>query len=489
MGLTNLPPEVMNMIVRFTTRRQDLSAWHRICSDTKAVLQQYCKDLKATYKHRHKLDLDQPEVFTSSPEIFLAWMRVKPRKDDVIMMQSHKLFYRRDETSQDEESRDEEVTRKKNARLVLNHIRAHIGDDCFTKFLENSVQGDSSWGMDVVSALSKDDDQDDQDDSVDNDHEFALHLERAALETLKTHRRRLHEDDNHLSDIKDKINTWAMEHGANLGKTKANTLAIAGFDKLMLDYWLAHENPRDELIPVWASSWFESYWNFFFWSIVRSGDEGKLADSMLETIKRNPECPFVQEWADRCFNHYARFGMPVHAIKFAQGMLEIAPPYGSDTAELSSKWKQRCFNKEREQAMWKKAGDLAQVMLRAYLECESFRGSLPALLQITQEKQLKNIACGSQKPQFRLLKHVGPGVCVIAFPEELPRRLLNDIQAQAQILKSVNRATHDANGTPIHNKNMVRELQSAIKSWETGNSDDTIGVYQPCESTNRTSDV
>jgi hypothetical protein len=489
MGLTDLSPEVKSMIVKFTPGRQDLLAWRGTCSDTRAVLLRYCKNLEAIFKHQHKFEgLTQPEVSTSSPEIFLAWMRVKPRTDDAIMRQSHKLFYKY-KYEYDGESRDEEVVRKKNARLVLNHIRDHIGDDRFTRFLENSVQDDSAWGMDVVSALSKDDDQDDEDDSKDNDHEFALHLERAALETLKTHRRRLHEDDNHLSDIKDEINTWALEHEGNLEKTKAKTLAIVRFDKLMLDYWLAHENPRDELIPAWASIWFKASWDFFIRSNVRPGDEGQLADSMLETIKKNPDCPFVQEWADRCFNQYASFGMPVHAIKFAQGMLEIALPYGSDTAELSSKWKQRCLDKKREQALWKKAGDLAQVMLRAYLECESFRGSLPAFLQITQEKQLKNVACGSQKPQFRLLKHVGPGVCVIAFPEELPRRLLNDIQAQAQILKSVNRATHDANGTPIHNKNMVRELQSAIKSWETGNSDDTIGVYQPRESTNRTSDV
>jgi hypothetical protein len=382
-----------------------------------------------------------------------------------------------------EGSRDEEVVRKKNARLVLNHIRAHIGDDRFTKFLENSVQDDSSWAMDVVSTLAKDDDED---DGNDNGHEFALRLELVALETLKTRRRRSHEDDDH---IKDKINEWAMEHGADLQKTKAKTLAIARFDKLMLDYWLAHEQPRDELIPSWASSWLSSYWDVSRGSIVKSGDEGELADSMLETIKRNPNCPFVQEWADRCFNQYARFGMPVHAIKFAQGMIEIAPPYGSDTAGLSSKWKQECLNQKRKQALWKKAGDLAQVMLRAYLECESLCESLPAPFQITQEKQLENVACDSRQLQFRLLKETGPLAFEIAFPEKLPRRLLNDLQAQAQILKSVTRATQDANGTPIHGKNIVRELQSAIESWETGNSDDAIGVYQTCESTNRTYDV
>jgi hypothetical protein len=165
-------------------------------------------------------------------------------------------------------------------------------------------------------------------------------------------------------------------------------------------------------------------------------------------------------------------------------MLEIATAYGSHTANLSSEWEQKCSIQERKRALWKKAGDLAQVMLRAYLECESLYKSLPELLRISKEKQLENIAYGSQQPEPRLLKDGHIENHEIAFPEKLPRGLLNDVQAQAQILESVTRATQDANGTP-----MIGALQSAISSWKMGKSDDAIGINENRQSTSPASNV
>jgi hypothetical protein len=479
MGLTDLPLEVKSMIVERTLQRQDLGTWGCICRDTKNVLRQYRDNLVKKCKLRNKVDPTHSEVCTSSPETFLAWMRVKPRTDDVIMERSHLLFYNYYQKHKGE-SKDGERIRKRNARLVLHDVRDHVGEDRFTKFVENSMQHDSSWAMDVVSALKKNyDDDDDNDD----DHEFALHLERVALETLRTRGQRLREDDDHISSNKNnhKINDWAVEHKQNLEKTRINPLAIARFEKSMLDYWLADEETWDTYVRTWADDCLSSYSHFSLWSIVKSGDEGELADSMLETIKRRPDYHRVQDWGDRCFNLYARFGMPVHAIRFAQGMLEIARVYGSDTAGPSSQWKQRCLSQEKKQALWKKAGDLAQVMLRAYLECGSLCESLLQSFQISEEKQLESVACGSQQPEFRLLSSDE-----LTFPEKLPRGLLNDVQAQAHILESVTRATRHANGTPIHGKNIIGELHSAIQSWKLDNSDDAIGVNQNRKSTSPT---
>jgi hypothetical protein len=491
MGLTDLPLEVKSMIVERTLQRQDLETWDCICRDTKDVLRQYRDNLVKKCKLRNKVDHTHSEVCISSPETFLAWMRAKPRKDDAIMEQSHLLFYDFYQ-EHEEESRDEEKTRKENARLVLRHVRDHVGDDHFVKVFETSVKDDMVWPMDVVFALSKDnemegDEDDDADDGTNRDHEFALRLERAALGTLKSSGRPLHGDDGGRPSVEYSIDQWAVEHKANL--EKSDYLAAAGFAKSMLDYALAQAVCSDEYVQEWADNCLSSYFRFLLWSNVKSGDEGELADSMLDIVKRRPDYRYVQDWADRCFNYYERFGMPVHAVRFAEGMLEIARAYGSDTADLSSKWKQRCLSQESKQALWKKAGDLAQVMLRAYFECGSLCKSLPQPLQISEEKQFESVAHGSQQPEFRLLKRVGPENFELAFPEKLPRGLLNNAQAQAQILEAVTRATRNANGTPIHGKNMIGELRSAIESWKTYNSGDTIGVYQDRKSTNPTYNV
>jgi hypothetical protein len=206
--LTTLPPELKSTIVKFISQRRDLYAWDLVCKDTQKVLWEYRQHLVQICKIRDKvLDLTKSEVCTSSPEIFLAWMRVKLRTDDDIMEQSHKLFYTYYQ-DRDTESPDEEIVRKRNARLVLRNIRIHIGDDRFMKFFETSVQNGEIWAMDVVSALSKDneiegDKDDDMDDDNDSDHEFALYLEHAALEALKY---RSHEDeDDSLPPIEEEI--------------------------------------------------------------------------------------------------------------------------------------------------------------------------------------------------------------------------------------------------------------------------------------------
>jgi hypothetical protein len=468
-----------SLILKYLPQRRDLATWYLICKDTHHDLQEHCKLLVRNFHGKHGRDSTHSDFRTSSPEIFDDWMKAKPRKDDVIMKQSHFQKHKG-------ESRDEEKIRKRNARLVLRHVRDYIGDDRFVKFFETSVKDGMVWAMDVVSALSKDDEDDDDND---DDHKFALHLERVALETLKARGRRLHEDDDHISSISRRINEWAVEHRENLQKTKFNTLAAARSAKSMLEYWLADEKSWDTYVRNWANNCLASYFHFSLWSIVKSGDEGELADSMLEIIKRRPDYHCVQDWADRCFNLYARLGMPVHAIRFAHGMLETIPAYGSDTAGLSSKWKERCLSQGKKQALWEKAGDLAQVMLRVYLECGNLCESLPQSLQISKEKQLGSVAYGSQQPEFRLLKKAGPENFELAFPEKLPQGLLNNVQAQAQILESVTRATRNANDRPIHGKNIIGELRSAIESWKTNSSGDAIGVYQNRKSTNPTYNV
>lgn len=460
MGLSNLPLEIKSMIVELIPRRRDLAAWHRTCKDTQYVLRQYRNDLVQICKHPDGLDLTHPGICPSSPKIFRAWMRVESRHDDIIMEEGDKLFYSYYEKN-DGESWGERETRKRDARLILRHIRDHIGNDHFMKFFKTSVQDGSSWALDVVSIFSEEDDEDDEND---NNHELALQLTRAASETLKVHGRRLYEGETDRPPIGFEIQQWALSQNNILLQT--NPLAAARFAKSMLDDALAQEVRRDRMVQFWADSCLGTYRSVFLWSIVESVDGGKFADSMLGTIQKSPVSPHVHGWADRCFSLYATFGMPVHAITFAQGMLEVLRPYGSDTADLSSKWKQRCLSQERKRALWKKAGCLAQAMLRAYLKC----GSLPGLPQIPEEKQPENIAYDSQQLEPRLLK--------AAFPEELPGGLLNDAQAQAQILKAVTRATRDAKGRPIDGKKMIEQIQSAIRSWETDKSEIAIGAYQ-----------
>jgi hypothetical protein len=115
--------------------------------------------------------------------------------------------------------------------------------------------------------------------------------------------------------------------------------------------------------------------------------------------------------------------------------------------------------------------------------------SLPGLLRISKEKRLENIAYSSQQPEFRVLKEGHIENREIAFPEELPQGLLNDVQAQAQILESVTRATQDGNSTFIHWKTTIGALQSAINSWKIGKLDDAIGVNENRQSTSHTSNV
>jgi hypothetical protein len=476
MGLTSLPPEIKSMIVKLTPGRQELRAWHYTCKDIRAVLRQHRGELVRVFKRGERgeeLDLTSPEVCTSSPEAFLAWMRVKSRTDAVILEQSHRLFYTFD--WEREESQEEEIVRKRNARLVLRYIREHIGDKCFVKYFEASVQNGTIWAHDVVSALSKDNEMEGEeddvaDDEIDRDHEFALSLGRTALETLKSHKRQLREEDDGQPSIQRDINQWAIEHEGNL--QKGNILAAARFSGSMLDYKLT-QGAGD--VQVWAEKYLHTYSNVFTWSVVWSVDEGEFAHSMLGIVERNPHCPHVQEWADHCYASYARFGMPLHAITFAQGMLEFSR---ANTPDLSSKWKQRCLHQQGRRALWKKAGDLAQFMLRAYLESGSLRESLPKWLQISQEIQLDKVASNSERPGFRLLRMAGPWDFELTFPVRLPRGLLTDMQAQARILESVTGATSDTKGTPIHGAAAIQKLHSAIQAWEAG---------KPAEYQNRTS--
>jgi hypothetical protein len=345
MGLLNLPPEIQTRIVELFPRK-DAFTWQLICRDSKDALQCYRNHLVTKYLRRNKLDLTHSTVRTSSPETFVAWTRAKPRKDDVIMERSHKLFY--DFYQQPEgESREEEKVRKSNARLVLRHVRYHIGNDRFMEFFEKSVQDHTAWAMDVVSALSKDNEMegdggDDAEDENNRDHEFALDLGRAALKTLKSCVQRLHKNDDRRVSIQNEINEWAIEHFSNL--KKSNYLAAARFAKSMLDYELTQGVGR---FQMWANECLRAYSSLFSWSVVGVVDEGEFADSMLRTINKNFDCSDAQDWADRCFSIYARYGTPVHAITFARGMLALTRAHNFDTADSYTKWKQRCLDQER----------------------------------------------------------------------------------------------------------------------------------------------
>lgn len=393
-------------------------------------------------------------------------MRVEPKTDDVILKRSHTLFYKYNCES-DGESQDEEVVRKRNTRLVLRYVQEHIGDKRFIKYFKTSVHnGAMIWAEDVISALSKDNEIEGDKDvvadgEIDRDHEIELRLGRTALETLKSRKGRLREND----DVQRRIKTWAIEHQANLKKN--NLLAAVRFAGSMLHYNLT-QGIGD--VQLWADKYLHAYSNVLKWSVVESVDEGEFADSMLGIVKRNPHCPYVQEWADHCYASYAKFGMPLHAITFAQGMLGLSRAYYSDTADPSSKWNQRCLDQERRRSLWKKGGDLAQFMLRAHLQCGSLHESLPEWRQISQEIQPDKVASVSRQPEFRLLNEFGHWENKIAFPVKLPQGLLTDMQAQARILESVTGATSDTKGTPIYGAAAVQKLHSAIQTWEAGKS-------------------
>ena len=93
MGLTKLPLEIKCMILESIPQRHDLAAWYHTCKDTRSDLRRYCDNLVQTLKHRHGHDITSFKICTSSPEIFLAWMRAESRTDSVIVEQSHELFY------------------------------------------------------------------------------------------------------------------------------------------------------------------------------------------------------------------------------------------------------------------------------------------------------------------------------------------------------------------------------------------------------------
>jgi hypothetical protein len=164
--------------------------------------------------------------------------------------------------------------------------------------------------MAIVSPLSKineteGDEDSDVDDESDGEHEFPLRLERAALGTLKSRGQQLHENYDDQRPIEDEINEWAIEHEINLDKD--NLLAAAKIAKSMLDYGLEQGVFSDEFVQGWADRCLGAYSRISRCSVVRSGDEGKSADSMLGTIKRNPDFPHVLDWADRCFIMYATY--------------------------------------------------------------------------------------------------------------------------------------------------------------------------------------
>jgi hypothetical protein len=483
--LTNMPPEILSIIVKFIPQRRDLAAWQRTCKGTQQALRQYRDSLLERCKNRDELDLTQPETCPSSPETFRAWMIVELRQDDTIMEQGQRLFYSYyDENDEnDEETEDEAEVGRRNARLVVCYIRDHIGNERLMRAFETSVLDGSSWATHVVMVFSEDihlfseisfrNDDDEEDDENGHDHELALNLSRAVLKMLKLHGQRLEMESSRRGIIYETRDLTRAQENLLL---KTDYLAAAKLESSMLDDELAKKRPYDYEVRHRAMRCFDSYHLAFSWSIVDSVDEGGFAKSMLGTIERNSSSPHVQDWAERCFNLYVRFRMPVHAITFAQGMLEIPGAYGSNTTDSSSTWKKRRLSQERKRALWEKAGDLAQVMLRTYLEDGSLCESLPGSIQISQEKQLDDVAYDSQQPEFRLLKIPGPGKEIVrtAFPEKLPRGLLNDAGAQALILESVTRATQDANGTPIYGKTTIGELQSAIESWKSDKSRDAI---------------
>lgn len=358
MTFTTLPPEITCMIVQLLPRRRDLAALHRTCKGTHHVLQQYRDNIIGICKRQDKVDFARPSISPSSPKTFLTWMRVEFRHDDIIMEESHRLFYLYYHERDDAWS--ERQVRERDARLIVRHMRDHIGDDRFLGTFETLVQEWSPWARDVVSALSADDK--DNDEIVDN-HELALRLTRAAMKMLKVHVRQPHEDeaDRHLLDYE--IHQWALAQEEVL--LLIRPLAAARFAKSMLDDALAQEVPHDGRVQAWAHKCLSIYDSVFVWSVIQSVDEGEFAERMLGTIQRYPDYPRVQDWADRSLELYAICGMPVHAIGFAKGMLEVSRSRNPDTAELSSKWEQRCLEQERKEAGWKKAGDLAQAMLRA----------------------------------------------------------------------------------------------------------------------------
>lgn len=237
MSFTDLPPEILTMIVGLIPRRRDLGAWRRTCKQNKNVLQQY-RESMATIG-ANKFD-------DYSPDVFLGWMRTAPRTDDVIIDQSYELFHLEYSFKCDCRSLCETQVKKRNATLVLRHVRDHIGHERFMDHFETSVQYGSAWAMDVVSALARNH-TDDRDDEVGKDHELALRLGGSALETLFRDRR-LYQDEVAQSRIEVEIKKWTTEHEANL--LKSNTLAVA---KSMLDQVIAQE-VHDEPVQVLAST-------------------------------------------------------------------------------------------------------------------------------------------------------------------------------------------------------------------------------------------
>lgn len=379
-------------------------------------------------------------------------MRVESKKDDIILKQAERLFY-----TYYEDFYEKPLDERKKARLVLRHLRDHIGNNRFIKVFQTSVQDNSTWAPDIVSAFS---DHDDEDGENDEDHNFALCLTRAVLEISKSHGQRSREDESDRPPIDVEIDQWAFAQEDIL--SEINLLASARFVKSMLDHGLAQGEHRDTSAQHWAEKCFQRYFSVLAYSNVYLMEEGEFAESMLGTIKREGDSPRAQWLADRCFSLYADSGMKVHAIAFAQGMLGILRPGGSDIAELSFQWKQRCLSQERKRVRWRKVGDLTQAMLHAYLKCRS-------LPHIPPEMQLENAFCDPRQPEPRLLK--------IPFPDTLPRGLLNDVQAQKKIEKSVTQATRGTKGAPIDGTKVITEFQSAIRSWEADNSNIAIGAH------------
>lgn len=406
-------------------------------------------------------------------------MRAQRRTDHDITVRSHLLFY---DYHHIHPRFEESLERKRNARLVLRFIRGCIGDDRFMQVFETSVTSvqECAWPPHVVSALSKDNDYEgDEDDNAgketDTDHHFALNLELVALKKLQ----RLHEDGADRPEIEDWINEWASEHDDDL--RKSDILAQFKFSKYMFDYALVQGTFSDQFLLHWADRCRHTHFNISSLSLVKSVDEGEFADSLLRTVKRFPDSPYVETVADSYFSSYERFGMAVHAMAFARGMLEIPRPHSPNSIELSSKWEQRYLGQKSRQALWQKAGGLAQAMLRAYFEYGSLCESLPEFIRVSQEKQRESVAPDFQRSTYRLLKDKHPVNSEIPFLKKLSRGLLEDARAQSHILESMAKATRDANGKPIHARSTIRELESAIESWSK--SHNSVGSNQNRKST------
>lgn len=253
MSFTDLPPEILTMIVESIHRRRDLGAWRRTCKQNENVLRQHRESMVTTGAKKYGLDFTQSEIDTSSPEAFLSWMRAAPRKDDVIIDQSQELFCCVHSFECKCRSLCETQVKKRNATIILHHIRDHMGHDPFMEHFEESVQYCSTWATDIVSALSRNhtddgDDVDKEDDKVNKDHKLALRLGRFALQTLFRDRR-LYQDELVRSMIEAEIEIWTIKHEANL--LKSNTPAAA---KSMLDHLLAQEVRKDELVQVLVST-------------------------------------------------------------------------------------------------------------------------------------------------------------------------------------------------------------------------------------------